>query len=235
MNFLTSRNYILYPVQTNLELCNQMHEMGYSNEDISSVHEAYLFDMDKVYKMYRGSGKPFINHLVGVAGYMVMEKQHVSIIQTALLHALYQNRVCFGNNISLEDKRSMIKQFFGDQVDQLLWDYTQFELIAIDQINMDELLSNKEVLMLRIADEIEDLSTFGIMYHGKEDDTADVVGSALWRKNIKIKQVEKLSSICSMLGLNNMKQALDYWCDFNATANMAFSVKTGFYSSVTLE
>lgn len=234
MNLLFSRNYTLYPVQTNLELCHQMHEMGYSNEEINLVHDAYLFSIDKVYKMYRGSGKPFINHLVGVAGYMVLEKQDISIIQAALMHALYQNRVLFAGEMSIDEKRNLIGSLFGSRVDQLIWDYTQFELLAIDEIDMNDLKQHHEVLMLRIADEVEDLSNLGLLFHGKDGDSAEVVGSALWRKNQKMQQVDKLLAICEVLGLNNIKQALKHWSDTTASLNSPYDVKTGFYSSTTV-
>ena len=234
MNLPFTRNYILHPVQTNLELCHQMHESGYSNDDINLVHHAYLFSINKVFNMYRGSGKPFINHLVGVAGYMVLEKQETSIIQAALMHALYQHRVLFGTDISIDEKRNLIRKQFGSRVDQLIWDYTQFELLTIDEINMNELQQDKEVLMLRIADEVEDLSNLGLLFHGKDGDNADVVGSALWRKNQKANQVDKLIAICEKLDLHNLKQALKYWSDITASSPWPFEVKTGFYSSVTI-
>jgi hypothetical protein len=234
MSNVLLRNYVLFPAQTNLELCIQMEEMGYSVNEIETVHQAYLFNIDKVYSMYRGSGKPFINHLVGVASIMVSDKQPVVIIQAALMHALYQNRVEFGQNNNLENKRLLLKTKFGSEVDDLIWRYTQFEMLSIDQIDTNEIDQYKDVLILRIADEVEDLTSYGMMFHGQKNDGEDVSGSGLHRKNQKIKQANKVLEISQLLQLPQLHKAVRHWYQLEISSSYTNSVKSGFYSSVRM-
>jgi hypothetical protein len=234
MKISSSRNYILYPAQTNLELCIQMEEMGYTPRDIEVVHDAYMFSIDKIFSMFRGSGKPFINHLVGVASIMVLDKQSVTMIQAALMHALYQNRVEFGKYNNLDEKRELLKTAFGSEVDDLIWRYTQFEMVAIEQINMNDLAQLEEVLILRIADEVEDLTSFGFMFHGRKEDGETVKGSGLYRKGEKMKQSNKIVAITQLLGLPRLQEAVEHWYGFESSPVYSNSIKTGYYSSIAL-
>lgn len=235
MKSTSKRNYILFPAQTNLELCLQMEEMGYATNDIEAVHNAYMFNIDKIFSMFRGSGKPFINHLVGVASIMVSGKQSVPMIQAALMHALYQNRVDFGQLNTIDEKRETLRKAFGSEVDDLIWRYTQFEMVAIEQINLDDLAQLKEVLILRIADEVEDLTSFGLMFHGRKEDGDEVHGSGLYRKGQKMQQVKKVIAITQLLGLPCLQEAVMHWYGFELRPAYTNSVKTGYYSSTSLD
>lgn len=234
MQTTTTRNYILFPAQTNLELCLQMDEMGYSTNDIEAVHNAYMFNIDKTFSMFRGSGKPFINHLVGVASIMVSDKQSVPMIQAALMHALYQNRVNFGRLNNIEEKREAMRTVFGSEVDDLIWRYTQFEMVAIEQIDSNDLNQFKDVLILRIADEVEDLTNFGLMFHGRKEDSEDVHGSGLFRMRLKMQQSSKIVEITRSLGLPRLQDAVEYWYSIPMSSTYSNSVKTGYYSSKSL-
>lgn len=223
------------PAQTNLQLYLQMREEGYTEQDIVLVNEAYLFSINKVHLMYRGSGKPFICHLVGTASLMVICKQPIAVVLAALMHALYQNRVPFEGCKDIEQRRSIIRDKFGIECDRLIHEYTEFEMTGIHEIKPDDIKADYQVLVMRIADELEDLVDYGLCLHGLEGDTAERGGSYLSRRARKEKEGEILKQLSLKLDAKPIHDALVYWLDMKHYADYPKGIKTGFYSSVTLE
>jgi (p)ppGpp synthase/HD superfamily hydrolase len=60
------RDFFSYTAQMNLELYAQAISGGYSSDQCRALADAYVFALRKV-SLARGSGKPFIAHLVGTA------------------------------------------------------------------------------------------------------------------------------------------------------------------------
>lgn len=223
------------PAQTNLQLYMQMMEEGYAEEEIRTINKAYLFTINKVHLMYRGSGKPFICHLVGTASLMAACKQPIEVILAALMHALYQNRVPFEGHKDIEKRREIIKDKFGTESDRLIYEYTEFEMTGIKDINPMQVKADKHVLLMRIADELEDIVDYGLCLHGLEGETAERGGSYLSRRARKEKEGEILKQLSLNLNAPKIHEALTFWLDFNKYDAYPSSLKTGFYSSVNLE
>lgn len=78
------RDYFVQPAQTNLELYAQAVDRGYSASQRRSLADAYQFALSCVFPLARGSGKPFIAHLIGTAS-LVLESGCLSppIFRTA--------------------------------------------------------------------------------------------------------------------------------------------------------
>jgi len=70
--------------QTNLQLYRHLAELGYAAADIASAGRAYELALELFPGTYRGSGKPFLAHLVGTAGIAVLRalrmKGHTSVV-----------------------------------------------------------------------------------------------------------------------------------------------------------
>jgi hypothetical protein len=226
------RDYIQFPAQTNGELYIQMKEAAYSNQSILKVHDVYMFVIDKFHTMYRGSGKPFISHLVGTASILVSCSKPIPIIQAALLHALYQNRIVFAGATSIMEKRTLVQSFFGDVVDDLVWRYTEFELSDKNDVPITDATS--DIFILHVADEIEDLSSYGLSLHGKVGETTLVKGNSLFRKQKMEQQVHYIQAICQKLNEPILTEAVAYWYNFDHYDFYDDCIKTGFYSSWTV-
>lgn len=223
------------PAQTNLQLFMQMMEEDYTEEEILAINEAYLFTINKVHLMFRGSGKPFICHLTGTASLMVTCKQPITVVLAGLMHALYQNRVPFEGHKNIKKRREIIKAKFGAECDRLIYEYTEFEMTGINDINLDNVQVDDKVLLMRIADELEDIVDYGLCLHGLEGEPVERGGSYLARRARKEKEGEILKKLSLKLNAPKIHEALTFWLDFEKYDTYPASLKTGFYSSFNLE
>jgi len=223
------------PAQTNLQLYMQMQEENYAQSEVVKINEAYLFTINKVHLMYRGSGKPFICHLVGTASLMVACKQPIEVVLSALMHALYQFRVPFDDIASIDERRNIIKDKFGAECDRLIHEYTQFEMTGIKDIDPDESIEDDKVLLMRIADELEDIVDFGLCLHGLPGETSERGGSYRSRRRRKEKEGDILKSLSKRLNADLLYEGLTYWLDFEKYKDYPEDLKTGFYSSITID
>ncbi len=230
----SNRNYAIYPAQTNIELYEQMLELGFSNEAISRVNDAYLFSMDKVYALYRGSGKPFICHLVGTASLLVSAKQSLELILGALMHALYQNRVPFENFLEIEKRRVIVSEKFGPKVESLIFDYTNFENTNLTDVQLDNPNLKRDIVVLHLADHVEDLLGYSIFLHGNVDDLIDFKGSYLWRKSKYQNEKEAILKLAKHFKVDEWIETIDFWMNFDNYDKLPKNLKTGFSSSVNL-
>ncbi|EIM77267.1 hypothetical protein A3SI_06759 [Nitritalea halalkaliphila LW7] len=222
------------PAQTNLQLYMQMLREGYSEADVQQINEAYFFTLKKVNGMYRGSGKPFICHLVGTASLMVRCRRPLDVVLAALMHALYQDRVPFEGCASISERRTQLASLFSAECDRLVHLYTHFEMTRITEIDPADTSLDEDVLLLRLADELEDLVDFSLCLHGKLGDTEKVGGSFLSRKARKQQELAVLKRIAKQLGVDELYDALDYWMDFSKYETYPAPVKSGYYSSFEL-
>lgn len=161
--------------QTNIQLFNQLQDNGYSDDELVLIRNVYKFVMRLFAGYYRSSGKTFISHLVGTASILAYLKVSAMIVASGLMHAAYTNGD-FGDGekgIS-EAKREQVKRIVGYDVEEYVARYTAFkwnqETIAgihsnIKIGNLDSV--NRDVLLIRLANELEEHLDFGILYCGE--------------------------------------------------------------------
>lgn len=174
--------------QTNLQLYAQLRASGFDAASLDQVHAAYSFAAKQCATLFRGSGKPFSCHLIGVASLCAIEGATIETLIAALLHAIYQPRVGFAGNDELAAQRSALAQQFGTHAELL----TFACFIASDDAaahggkpapdphNLSAEQS-RAVKMILLADCLEDALDAGLSLHGKADDDASVRGGARWR------------------------------------------------------
>jgi (p)ppGpp synthase/HD superfamily hydrolase len=156
--------------QTNVQLFDQLQCEGYSNSELTLINNAYDLACRLCTGLYRPSGKTFIDHLVGTASILASLHTSAELIAAALLHAVYEHGD-FGKGskgISVE-KRVQVKQVVGDQVEEYVTRYTALrwssKTISPIQDNFRQLESiDREALLLRLVNELEDLSDLGVLY-----------------------------------------------------------------------
>lgn len=226
------RDYFLFPAQTNLELYAQAVDRGYTRQQRRRLADAYELALRQVFSLARGSGKPFIAHLVGTASLVLESDRPDDWVVGALLHALYQRRVPFRDGLSPEQRRGVIVDRFGSAVDDLVDRYTAFESVDLSRPPDEFPASDADVLTLRLADELEDLVGFAPALHGGDDPT--VRGSYAWRRDAKTRAAPALLNVAEFLELAGLGRGLAHWLDTSIVPKGFDDMRTGWFSSVDL-
>jgi (p)ppGpp synthase/HD superfamily hydrolase len=156
--------------QTNLQLYGELREAAYSAADIDCIRAAYELAMALFTGRYRGSGKPFLAHLVGTASILTSMHVRAPIVAAGLLHAAY-TQGDFGNGWSgvSPEKRERLRVAVGPEVEDLVGRYTslRWHTHSIPKIHDSlEALDPRErdVLLVRLANELEDHLDLGVLY-----------------------------------------------------------------------
>jgi (p)ppGpp synthase/HD superfamily hydrolase len=157
--------------QTNIQLYEQLRRQGYSPDEIGRVAEAYGICPGLFACLYRPSGKTFIAHLVGTASILASLGVSVDIVIAGLLHAAYAHGD-FGTgvyNVSAA-KQSRLRRIVGAEAEEyiarytaLLW-WTESNIRAVYRRVNDLDSVDRDVLLIRLANELEELLDFGWLY-----------------------------------------------------------------------
>lgn len=158
--------------QTNLQLYAQLVDLGYSEADLATVARSYELSMNLFPGTYRGSGKPFLAHLAGTAGIVATLRARAALVATGLLHAAYTHGE-FGNGwrgVS-DAKRARIRAAVGPEIEDLVARYTALRWtpasIPAIRARLDAMTAlERDVLLVRLANELEDHLDLGILYLG---------------------------------------------------------------------
>lgn len=158
--------------QTNLQLYAQLVDLGYSEADLATVARSYELSMILFPGTYRGSGKPFLAHLAGTAGIVATLRARAALVATGLLHAVYTHGE-FGNGwrgVS-DAKRARVRAAVGPEIEDLVARYTALRWtpasIPAIRARLDAMTAlERDVLLVRLANELEDHLDLGILYLG---------------------------------------------------------------------
>ena len=171
--------------QTNVQLYNQLSEAGYSRNDIERVHEAYGLAMELFPGAFRGSGRPFLSHLVGTASVLAWLRAPLAVVAGGLLHSAYSHGE-FGNywRGMAEDKRRRVRERVGEEIEELVAAYTRFPWnpAAIVRLadNLDGLDERgRRVLLMRLANELDDHEDLNVLYVKEAEIRRDLVRAPL--------------------------------------------------------
>ena len=156
--------------QTNIQLFNQLQELGYGAEDIQFVDDAYQVAVSLFAGAFRPSGKPFLSHLVGTASILAWLRAPRNAIVTGLLHSAYSHGE-FGPGWCgmVDTKRQYLVQAIGSEVEELVASYTNltWDARSIPAISakFDALsAADRAALLVRLANELEDHLDLGVLY-----------------------------------------------------------------------
>jgi (p)ppGpp synthase/HD superfamily hydrolase len=161
--------------QTNLQLYRQLVRLDYEPADIDAVGKAYELGIRIFAGVYRGSGKPFLAHLVGTASILADQRARGQVVAAGLLHAAYTHGE-FGNGwrgLSLP-KRAEVRRAVGEEIEELVARYTELRWDARTIASLRERVDvmtppERDVLLIRLANELEDHVDLGILYLGDAD------------------------------------------------------------------
>ena len=156
--------------QTNIQLFNQLSRSGYSTSDLTLVYKAYYLATELFPGYLHGNGKVFIANLLGTASILGSVGAPAELIAAGLLHAVYP-RGDFGDGTRgiSDSKRKQIRESVGEKVEKYVARYTTFrwkiDTLADIKQNLNNFDSfNRNVVLLRLADDLEGHLDMGVLY-----------------------------------------------------------------------
>jgi (p)ppGpp synthase/HD superfamily hydrolase len=175
--------------QTNIELFNQLRSAGYSKADLSIVRDAYELAMELFAGRFQPSGKIFLAHVVRTASIAASFRSTAEVVAAGLLHNVYVTGD-FGNHChgASAVKRNEIKKALGPQAEEYIVRFPAMNLdvkprtIRLARDKPEELeLIERHVLLLMLAEHLEHLLDFDILYYPDEERRYYInnVGSAI--------------------------------------------------------
>jgi (p)ppGpp synthase/HD superfamily hydrolase len=156
--------------QTHLQLLGQLRDGGYDGDDLVVVKRAYTYACELFTGAYRGSGKPFVCHLVGTASVLASLELPATIVVAGLLHAAYQvgdfGAGWLGRS---DDKREQVRRRVGDEIEALIHRYTLHPWETDTPADLAHRLTkgdavDRDVILIRLANEVDDHLDLGVQY-----------------------------------------------------------------------
>ena len=160
-----------YP-QTSLQLYAQLRDRGYGADDLAFVHRAYRYACELFAGAYRASGKPFLCHLIGTAGVLASIDVPPAVVAAGLLHAAYPQGEFGAGWLGTSDlKRAQVRARVGAATEALIDRYAQHAWEPQAVAALVERLDrggdiDREVVVMRLANELDDHLDLGILYCG---------------------------------------------------------------------
>jgi hypothetical protein len=171
--------------QTNLQLYSQMRAAGYSEPALVTVHQAHNLAVQLFTAKFRASGKPLLSHLVGTSSVVCAVGGRAELIAAALLHAAYIfGEFGDGRAGMTPAKRAHVRQAVGAEIESLVaryhdldWRQGTIESLhaRLDSMTADE----REILLVRLANELEDHLDLGVLYCGNAAERRDLIAGPL--------------------------------------------------------
>ena len=171
--------------QTNLQLYNQMRGAGYPETDMKSLREAYDLGTRLFTAKFRGSGKPLLSHLVGTASALCALHAPATLLAAAVLHAAYIfGEFGDGRPGMTPARRALVRRSVGPEIEDLVaryhlleWRSSTIEALhaRVDTLSADE----RDVLLVRLANELEDHLDLGVLYCGNAPERREEIGRSL--------------------------------------------------------
>jgi (p)ppGpp synthase/HD superfamily hydrolase len=171
--------------QTNLQLYKQLRRAGAGDADLALVRAGYDLAMHLCPASFRGSGKPLLAHLVGTASILASIGQSARVVTAGLLHAAYVFGDFGDGKAGMSwARRERLRQAVGKEVEELVARYTQFDwnrhTIPGIRDRVESLTPiERDVLVIRLANELEDHLDFGVLYCGNGEKRREYIRSPL--------------------------------------------------------
>jgi len=160
--------------QTNIQLINQLRRDGYSSAEIGSVLSSYELSIHLFTGLFRASGKTFIAHVVGTASVLGSLRVPSKLVSAGLIHAAYTHGDFGNGEKGISDaKRNQVRSVVGNEVEDYVAKFTALRwnedvISAIhDSLGLLDPVG-RDVLLMRLANELEEYLDLGILYCGDE-------------------------------------------------------------------
>ncbi len=154
--------------QTNLQLFNQMLDIGYTADDLALIHRCHGLVIQLFSGKYRANGKPFLAHLIGTAGILASLQAPVSVVGAGLLHAAYEHGD-FGMLFPKSRRRDKLRRESSRDVEELVYRYSRLTWSAAVLPTLRREMpvmepQQKNVALIGLANELEDSIDSGLLF-----------------------------------------------------------------------
>jgi len=158
--------------QTNTGLYVQLHDSGFTGEDIRDVQSAYRVACRLFNGRYRKTERAFICHAVGTASSVARFDSRLSYVVVAMLHAAYDSGQFPDGRIGglTPRHRKWLTARIGAEVEAILYRYSSFDFErgAPERYcseGFEE--ADTDLLFLALAHELDDLADAGLRFAPK--------------------------------------------------------------------
>jgi HD domain len=204
---VTSAADLLSPAQTNLRLYEELRQAGRDPAEIVAVRRAYDLAARLFAGQYRASGKPFVAHLVGVASILGRLGERGALVVAGILHAAYDQGIFPGwRRRVTEAKRAAVRAVAGEEAERLVIGYHR------------HVEDDRDVVVMRLANELEDLVDLAGAYSAKPFD-----------------QAERAAALATELGHPSLAEALTRAARDNRGADLPAGLASSRHRSFLVE
>jgi len=216
--------------QTNLQLLNQLRRAGYPDDDLERIKAAHDFVSGHFAGWFRGSGKPFLAHLVGTAGILASVHARTLVVTAGLSHALYElGQLPAGMPGATPAMRAQVRRALGPEVEALVARYSMFEW---DVQSLPALRArvpalsgmDRDVVLMRLANELDDHLDLAALYCANAEDRRLRIGAGL----------RLAVEIAKELGFPELANSLDEAFDETVTAKIPSALRTAHPASFSV-
>jgi (p)ppGpp synthase/HD superfamily hydrolase len=145
-------------------------ERDYPDAEVGAIRAAYDLAMQLFTSRYRGSGKPFLAHAVGTAGILTLLRAPAHVVAAGLLHAAYTHGDFGDGRAGISAvKRAEVRGVVGNDTEVLIaryteWAWNETAVLALRGRITSLRPDDRTVLLMRLANELEDHLDLGIAY-----------------------------------------------------------------------
>ena len=156
--------------QTILQLHAELAHQGWPDDDRRLLARAYGLASELFTGQHRGSGKPFVDHLVGTASILAAHDAPNVATIAGLLHAAYDlGDFGDGREGPTPARRREVARIVGDDVEAHVLGYVELRWVDATIAEVGASIASltplrRNVLVMRLATEIEDHLDLGIHY-----------------------------------------------------------------------
>lgn len=154
--------------QTNLQLYRVLLARDASEADLAAARRAYDLARELFSHSYRPNHKPFVSHLIGVAGALAQWGEPIETVVAGLLHSAYLY-ADFGDGARgvTESRRRLVRAVAGERAESLINDYTwaRWEMTADEAVaRVASGTIDRETVVLKLADLCDEYVDGGLHY-----------------------------------------------------------------------
>jgi hypothetical protein len=216
---MSRKNDQIVPDQTIGALLRRLHEAGFDSGDLERARAAHDLAIELFAGSYRGNGRPFVCHLVGTASAAAQAGARFPAVLAGMLHAAFDQGIFPNGRSRLSPQhRRYVESRVGEEVTDLVAAYHEFEWgrAAIARLagSPPTDAPARELLLLRLCNEVDDMVDAGVAIAGKHDP-----GALRWR-------VEKCAGLARGLAQERLAQTLEALGEENLAADWASALPT---------
>jgi (p)ppGpp synthase/HD superfamily hydrolase len=156
--------------QTNTQLLTQLHASGWPADGVVAAARAYELATTLFCNRFRGSGRPFLAHLVGTASVLGAHGASREVVIAGLLHGAYAHGDFGTGSFGVTPaKRQELQDAIGSTAEGLIAAYGDVQWhtwAGVDVVERFARLSGeqREAIPIVIANEIEEALDLGLAY-----------------------------------------------------------------------